>query len=510
MQEVKNLFVHRQNSVKETSYTELPCFSHCLSVVAAIFVLGLTGCMASMSSGHYTHNPKIAARDPGISRIREIADERKLKEKTDIFHLDTASGLPYQKRKFNALTRQLLKTRRQRIEILSKNIVLDEIISSLVIEFDRLEQVYEQVSGVRGDLIQDFRQAKLEYEEIADSNNNIRKRLIAIQNDILKLEDHAEKIAAESNILTELMVVTTAQMRKSKSLKGYLLGAHNKLQKELSLLTTKRNSMIKQSVLIKKRTKELAEQLSDLNEAQRKLVSKLNRRVTRYLDEFEQALSGTGLDVPALLTELDIPSNGHNRGSGGPFIAYTPGKKPSEPDRGDKIDFMLADLEDHVEKWEVFHQLLHQMPLAFPLKRFKITSKFGKRRDPVNGRPAMHYGVDITCDSKPPVLATAPGVVTVAGWRPYYGGMVEINHGFGIYSRYGHLRKVLVRKGQTVNFHQMIGRMGSSGRSTGPHIHYEITVKGKPQDPLKFINTGRYCFKRISKSIKKYNADSSL
>ena len=235
MQEIKNLSMHRQNFVKERTDTELSCLPHCLSVVAVILLLSLTGCMASTSSGHRTHTPKIATRASEIIRVREVADESKLEEKMDIFHLDAASGLPYKKSEFNALTRQLLETRRQRIEILSKNTVLEEIISSLVIEFDRLEKVYEQVSGVRGVLIQDFRQAKLEYEEIADSNNNIRKQLIQIQSDILNLEDQAEKIAAECNILTELLVVTTAQMRKSKSLKGYLMGARSKLQKELSL-----------------------------------------------------------------------------------------------------------------------------------------------------------------------------------------------------------------------------------------------------------------------------------
>jgi murein DD-endopeptidase MepM/ murein hydrolase activator NlpD len=510
MQELTSLFIHRRNSVKERPDTELPCRLHCLSVVAAIIFLGLTGCTTLTSSEHYTHDPQITAGATEINRIEKIADENKLKEKMEIIHLDAASGPSNPTHAFHALTHQLGETRLQRIEILSKNKVLEEIISSLVIEFDRLEKVYELVSGVHGTLIQDFQQAKSEYEEIADSNKNIRRQLIQIQDDIINLGDQTEKIIAECDILTELLVVTTAQTRKSKSLKGYLLGAHNKLQNELTLLATKRNSVIKQSMQVKKRTNGLREQLTDLNEVQRKLVSKLNRRVTRYLDEFEQALTGTGLDVPALLTELDIPSNGPNRGSGGPFIAYSPNKKSKGSARADNLDFMLADLEDHVEKWEVFHQLLRQMPLSFPVKKFKITSKFGRRRDPFNGRPAMHYGLDMNNDTKPPVLATAPGIVTVAGWRPYYGGMVEINHGFGIYSRYGHLRKVLVRTGQKVNFHQMIGRMGSSGRSTGIHVHYEIMVNGIPQDPLKFINTGRYCFKRISRSIKKYSAGPSL
>ena len=116
---------------------------------------------------------------------------------------------------------------------------------------------------------------------------------------------------------------------------------------------------------------------------------------------------------------------------------------------------------------------------------------------------------DLASRSKTKVYASAPGFVTKAGWKGRYGRMIEIDHGFGIYTRYGHLRKVLVKKGQKVDFHQMIGRMGSSGRSTGPHVHYEIVVNGVPQDPLKFIHTGRHCLKRISKSIKDYVTPSS-
>ena len=491
-----------QNSIKRRDHSQLHCLSYFHLIALSIIMLNITGCMTWSSSDQRTEDPHIVANASEIDYLKKVSDENKIEEKMEIIHRDSFSGMSDQNYKIHSLTRQLHGTLRQRREILSNNILLAEIIGSLVIEFDRLEKVYEQVSGVRGSLIEDFQQAKLEYEEIAETNNIIRQRLIQIQNETLKLENQTEAITAEARILFELIAVTSAQIRESKGLMGFLLGGRNRLENELSLLITQRNRFRNKSVLLEARLNELRNRLSELSNAQRKLVSKLNRHVTRYLDEFEQALTGTGLDVPALLTEWDIPSNGHSRGSGGPFVAYSPDKESTEPGAGDKIDFMLADLEGHVGKWEVLHQLLRQMPLSFPLKKYKITSKFGIRRDPFNGRPAMHYGLDMNCDSKPPVLATAPGIVTLAGWRRYYGGMVEINHGFGIYTRYGHLRKVLTRKGQKVDFHQMIGRMGSSGRSTGPHVHYEIIVNGIPQDPLKFINTGRYCFKRISKSIK--------
>ena len=94
-----------------------------------------------------------------------------------------------------------------------------------------------------------------------------------------------------------------------------------------------------------------------------------------------------------------------------------------------------------------------------------------------------------------PVHVTAPGVVVFAGRRGKYGRMIEIDHGYGIHTRYGHLRKILVHKGQEVANRQTIGLLGSSGRSTGPHVHYEVRIKGHTQNPMRFILAGKHLFK---------------
>jgi murein DD-endopeptidase MepM/ murein hydrolase activator NlpD len=93
------------------------------------------------------------------------------------------------------------------------------------------------------------------------------------------------------------------------------------------------------------------------------------------------------------------------------------------------------------------------------------------------------------------VLATAPGTVVFAGWRGGYGWMVEIDHGLGVRTRYGHLKKLLVTKGQKVGFRDKIGLLGTTGRSTGPHVHYEVIFEGRPRNPMKFITAGKYIFK---------------
>ncbi|MEM9101151.1 MAG: M23 family metallopeptidase [Pseudomonadota bacterium] len=130
-----------------------------------------------------------------------------------------------------------------------------------------------------------------------------------------------------------------------------------------------------------------------------------------------------------------------------------------------------------------------------PIKKGWMSSGFGKRLDPFHGRPAWHNGVDFAGKDGSPVIATASGVVTWAGDRYGYGGLVEINHGDGMTTRYGHNKEIKVKKGDRVTKGQVIALMGNTGRSTGPHVHYEVLKNGRPVNPVKYIY-------RKSKSIK--------
>ena len=131
------------------------------------------------------------------------------------------------------------------------------------------------------------------------------------------------------------------------------------------------------------------------------------------------------------------------------------------------------------------------MPVRKPvLGEMDISSGFGMRIDPFIRAPAMHTGLDFRGDTGDPVRATANGKVTVADWNGGYGRMVEIDHGNGSITRYGHLSAISVTIGQSVRAGQVIGKIGSTGRSTGPHLHYETRVGGDAVDPLKFLRAG--------------------
>jgi murein DD-endopeptidase MepM/ murein hydrolase activator NlpD len=137
---------------------------------------------------------------------------------------------------------------------------------------------------------------------------------------------------------------------------------------------------------------------------------------------------------------------------------------------------------------------VRHVPLVLPVSdaSFDRSSGFGVRVDPFTGRGAFHPGIDFAGPWGAKVTATAPGTVIFAGNKGAYGNMVEIDHGLGIHTRYGHLSKITVRPGMRVPKGADIGRVGSTGRSTGPHVHYEIWYDDKVRNPSSFIEAGRH------------------
>jgi murein DD-endopeptidase MepM/ murein hydrolase activator NlpD len=130
-------------------------------------------------------------------------------------------------------------------------------------------------------------------------------------------------------------------------------------------------------------------------------------------------------------------------------------------------------------------------PAGKPIKKGWISSYYGMRNDPFSGKRTMHKGMDFAGKEGSEVVAVAAGVVTWSGKRSGYGKLVEINHGKGYITRYGHNKTVLVNVGDRVKQGQTISRMGSSGRSTGPHVHFEVLLNDKVVNPTKYIQAKR-------------------
>lgn len=132
------------------------------------------------------------------------------------------------------------------------------------------------------------------------------------------------------------------------------------------------------------------------------------------------------------------------------------------------------------------------IPSRQPVDSVSLTSSFGTRADPFNGHRRMHQGVDIPGPLGTPIYATADGVVQRAEWANGYGNLVEINHGNGLETRYGHMSKLIAQPNERVRRGQLIGLMGSTGRSTGSHLHYEVRIAGNAVNPIPYIEGTNY------------------
>ncbi len=144
-------------------------------------------------------------------------------------------------------------------------------------------------------------------------------------------------------------------------------------------------------------------------------------------------------------------------------------------------------IAETLEKTRRLTRHIRRLPVAMPMRHYtRISSRFGYRSDPFRHRLALHAGIDFKAPYGAPIRATAPGVVTRAGWTGSYGRLVEIRHDNGVVTRYAHQSRVLVRVGQRVKAGDIIGRLGNTGRSTGPHLHYETRLHGRPVNPARF------------------------
>ncbi|SEL44645.1 Peptidase family M23 [Sphingomonas palmae] len=209
-------------------------------------------------------------------------------------------------------------------------------------------------------------------------------------------------------------------------------------------------------------------------------------------------LSGAAnAEVPAAAQPVAATTTTHHVPAGGPLIGAT-----SPEARGDiAADAQFRSLFMSWKKLDGGNTGAIAIPSVQPVSSLKFTSNFGIRSDPFRGTAAMHAGVDIPGPIGTPIYATADGIVSHAGRQGGYGNLVEINHGKGIATRYGHLSRIIVADNARVKRGQMIALMGSTGRSTGSHLHYEVRIDGHAVNPIPFLTTADYLLAAQDRSV---------
>ncbi len=228
----------------------------------------------------------------------------------------------------------------------------------------------------------------------------------------------------------------------------------------------------------------LKRQLAEKRETRQEAMDRYNEFAMTRAEHITDVFTQAGLDADLLV----FRHFGSGLARGGPLIsavAATAGPDAAAEDVRAGLGF-----NRHWDRLFALQELYRRLPISAPLRNYRISSYFGVRMDPITGRRAYHTGIDLVAPPGAKVRATAPGTVSFAGDRGRYGNLVEIDHGYGLVTRYGHLSEIFVEVGQRVAHDQVIAIMGSSGRSTGPHLHYEVRSGNRTLDPLKFLEAG--------------------
>jgi len=254
-----------------------------------------------------------------------------------------------------------------------------------------------------------------------------------------------------------------------------------------------RNLVMTENVVLKKRNAELETSMLDMSELQNSLLDKVQKLAKSGLDDLEKTLSR----IDSTLVQVNLKDRNalaaarsksdSGVGVGGRFI---PVKDITLSDPVLNAKFREASKAVHL--WEGLSDAKTMLPLGAPIKtEVRVTSHYGVRVDPFEGVPAMHMGIDFGGQVGTPLYSTAPGKVIFAGYRGDYGLTVEISHGLGFSTLYAHLSRISVANGDVVEEGVKVGLAGSSGRSTAPHLHYELRHNGRALNPYAFVSTKR-------------------
>jgi murein DD-endopeptidase MepM/ murein hydrolase activator NlpD len=382
----------------------------------------------------------------------------------------------------------------ERAESLSRrNRELEQRIGNLLQEAESAQSTYASSTTRRAALKERITGLQQEIDALVAERAQAAAAAQALRDTVAQQESDRQellaRIATLQPMIEEMATARAAASDRMAALRDELA----QRVAERDEMANERNRAAAERDVIASHFTSLGNQLASLETAQEQIVSRFDSQTSDSIELVEKTIALTGVDVDRLLGRLGpLMQTGGSGGVGGPFIA-------SVEDAGSGLTADLAEnisaIESRVERWRGLQALLAHMPLAVPLDNFHVSSTFGRRIDAITGRPAMHEGIDFTSDRRADVRTTSPGRVSFVGWRGGYGKMVEIDHGLGIRTRYAHLSRMYVKKGQKVDFRDKLGQIGNSGRSTGEHLHYEVLLDSRALDPANFIKAGQYVFK---------------
>jgi len=322
-----------------------------------------------------------------------------------------------------------------------------------------------------------------------DRLRELEKGIDVIQNTLrttVKERDDARDLAAE--LQASIDGESTAS-RPAAARAAEVEATLEKMTEALQMASAERDQVIADSAEAVAHAETIIHDMRLLDEQNERIFRQLEEAMTISVDPLSKMFENAGLDTDRLINQI---KRGYD-GSGGPWepISFSTKESIEETSSFDRANRLL----EQMAALNIYRIAAEGVPFANPVKSaYRFTSGFGFRRDPKTGGRRMHNGVDFAGPKGTDIFSPADGVVTVAGWNSGYGNYIEIQHEFGLETRYGHLSRIRVKKGQRVSRGQHIGDMGNTGRSTGTHLHYEVRVNDKPVNPMNFIEAAYNVF----------------
>lgn len=345
-----------------------------------------------------------------------------------------------------------------------------------------LDHYHEKFAHVTGALDQ----SRDQMTALITKNRGLQDNLSSLKSRLELTEAERANIAHMRDLMTEELGDQDNKLQEMVERNGDLRADVNELRTVLNQVSSERIAVVEEREMLVARVHQLEATVLETKRAQRDVLLRLAETTTDNIGAVERTIELTGLDPEMLLARAEEVSGGQ----GGPFVAFDAVFASLRP-----LDENAALLDRKITRLERLQEMVRVLPLNAPMDDYRLSSRYGKRTDPVNGRLAMHSGIDFVSSRRAAVLAPSGGTVAFVGWKGGYGKVVEIDHGYGVKTRFAHLGKIFVKRGQEVNYRDKLGQVGSTGRTTGPHLHYEVLIDSEPTDPMPFLRAGRHVFK---------------
>ncbi len=339
----------------------------------------------------------------------------------------------------------------------------------------RRDAVTERLSGKQARLV-----------EAANGLQEAEAELAVLRSEFERLNGQRRVDQVRIEALTADLARAEAAVAQAETGKKNLAQAFEAFGSTVDRVIAERDAAVASVAVLDDRLAELTGTIDRISDREERLLAQLEEAAQLSLTGLERMFGRTNVNLDAILTQARRDYSG----AGGPFLPFGEDHGGEAADTA-KGDLRVAALMQDLETVNLMRFAADRLPFGLPVNGGRMTSGFGPRSDPKGRGKSMHVGLDIAAPRGTAIFSTADGVVTFAGRQRGYGIVVKIRHAFGFETVYAHLSRARVKVGQRVTRGDRIADMGSTGRSTGTHLHYEIRIDQEPVNPRKFIEATR-------------------